>query len=302
MKKLAHRPLKPKIEIPILLFLWRWKVATTSAIYLRFVPDFKWARFTSYTRMLRLKRKGFVDFKYSDNCSYQVWTLTHKGFKAISNKLPQLREEGYLSENIEHDVYVMAAQNGNWIARHSAADVKNITEQELRRYSIESLPNYVPNVLEHKPDGYWVFGRDVSRKIISLEVEVNRKSSEDYFSVGDFYNTSPQITSVIWIVQSQSLANKIVAAASQKLGLYRDIHNFILLTDFIELGWDAVIFYGRHAQLKMREFLNSQRVKQTGNEPETDRKHVSGLEILDSRVTRYKSNTCEKTSKIDFGN
>ncbi|OQW49798.1 MAG: hypothetical protein A4S09_03315 [Proteobacteria bacterium SG_bin7] len=302
MKKLERTSLTLTVEIPILLFLWRWKVATTSAIHLRFEPDFKWTKNTSYSRMLTLKRKGFVDFKYSDNCLFKTWTLTQRGFKAISNKLPQLREEGYLSENIEHDIYVLAAHNGNWIARHSAIDVKNITEQELRRYAIESLPNYLPSVLEHKPDGYWVFGKDNSRRIISLEVEINRKSGDDYSIVGDFYNTNPQITFVLWIVQSQSLANKIVTAASQKLGLYRDIHNFILLSDFAELGWDAVIFHGKCARLKMHEFLNIHRPKQLLNKSQTSLKHVYVQTILDSRVTRYKSSTYENQPKDHFGN
>lgn len=302
MKKVIRTSLSPKTEMPILLFLWRWKVATTSAIYLRFVPDFKWAKFTSYSRMLRLKRKGFVDFKYSDNCSFKIWTLSQKGFKAISNKLPLLREDGYLSENIEHDIYVLAAQNGDWISRHAASDVKNITEQELRRYAVESLPRYVPSVLEHKPDGYWVFAKDNDRSIISLEVEINRKSVDDYSDVGDFYNSNPQITSVLWIVQSQSLTNKIVTATSSKLGLYRDIHNFVLLSDFIERGWNAVVFQGKFTQTKMGEFLNKHRVKQSINRPETSLQQISVQTILDSRVLRYKSSTCENLTKSNFGN
>ena len=302
MKKLGRSSLSPRVEIPILLFLWRWKVSTTSGVYMRFKPEFRWTVYTAYSRMKRLKVKGFVEFKYSDNCVFKVWTLSQRGFKAISNKLTLLREDGYLSENIEHDIYVMAAHNGEWLPRNSVDDVKTITEQELRRIYAEGLPKEIPSVTDHRPDGYWLFSGENRRKIVALEVELNRKSSEDYVDVGEFYNSNASVESVLWIVQSQALANKIVSAASKNLGRYRDIHNFILLTDFIENGWDSTVFLGNFRLNKMQEFLNKHRVKQTSYRPSTNRKHVCTRAILDSRVIRYESNACDNIKKSEIGN
>lgn len=302
MKKLVQSSLSNNIEIPILTFLWRWKVSTTSAVYLRFKPVVNWTEYTAYGRMKKLKAKGFVDFKYSDNCSFKVWTLSRKGFKAISKRLPLLREEGYLSENIEHDIYVMAAHTGDWLPHKAISDVKTLTEQELRRIAPEALPKDVPNASDHRPDGYWLFGEGNQRKLVALEVELNRKSTEDYVEVGAFYNENSSISSVLWIVQSQALANKISNAASQNLVRYRDIHNFILLSDFIENGWSSVVFSGKYRLIKMRDFLTKHISLQTNYKPATNLKHVSVQVILDSRVIRYESSPCKNLKKTEFGN
>lgn len=63
------------------------KVASTSAIFLRFEAEFKWREFTAYERLSILKKKGCLDTRSDASGSFRVWTLTAKGFKAIQHLL-----------------------------------------------------------------------------------------------------------------------------------------------------------------------------------------------------------------------
>lgn len=292
MKRINASKLTREKELPILTFLWRWKVVTTAAIYIRFRPTYNWAPFTAYQRLLKLRSKGLVEAKLVNSRSFAVWTLTRSGFAAIRDELPILKEEGYASEAPEHDLYVLAAQFGDWLPKGTVDDVAFFTEQELRRQSAETLFPWLPPTTAHRPDGYWYFPNAKPNSLVSLEVEINRKAFADYVGYGNFYNRYKVIESVVWIVQSTSLANKIVEAAHGNLAEFRDVHNFVLLKDFLESGWQAPIFLGPAMRSTMGAFLNLQRLNQveTIPKPNTNRGLVS--RILDIRHRRFDSATC----------
>lgn len=291
MKKLVYRRINPEKELPILNFLWRWKVATTSAVFIRFEPTYNWKPFTAYQRMLRLREKGLVEAKLVSSRSFAIWTLTKSGFLAIREDLPILKEEGYDSETPEHDLYVLAAQFGDWLPRGTVNDVAFFTEQELRRQSDETLYDWLPPTKAHRPDGYWYFPKSKPKSVISLEIEINRKAFTDYMGYGNFYNKYKAIESVVWIVQSESLANKIVSAAHKNLGEFRDIHNFIRFKDFLKLGWQAKFFSGPAARSELGAFLNLHRSQQAESSPKTSRKRAVTSQILDQRLCRFNSVT-----------
>ena len=298
MKRINSLRINEKKEIPILAFLWRWKVATTSAIYVRYYPVFKWAPFTAYQRMLKLKSKGLVEVKFSSSRNFPVWQLTRAGFLAIRDLLPLLSEEGFASEFPDHDLFVMAAHIGEWLPKGSVSDVIFFTEQELRRQSAETLFDWLPPTKVHRPDGYWYFPNTKPNSLLALEVEVNRKSFSDYMACGSFYNKYKAIDQVLWVIQSQSLAFKVVEAAHQNLADFRDIHNFVLFSTFREKGWQSKIFKGPSAGSTMHEFLNFQRLKQPESNPKANLKHAFVSQILDWRQCRFKSNTYETDAAL----
>lgn len=288
MKKLVSRKIIAEKELPILNFLWRWKVATSSAIFIRFQPTFNWSAFTAYQRMLKLKAKGLVEAKLVSSRSYAVWTLTRSGFLAIREDLPLLKEEGFSSEAPEHDLLVLSAQYGDWLPKGTVDDVAFFTEQELRRQHEETLFDWLPPTSAHRPDGYWYFPKAKPKAVISLEVEINRKAFTDYIGYGNFYNKYKTIESVIWIVQSESLAKKITEAAHGNLAEFRNIHNFILLKDFLKHGWQSQIFMGPALRSEMGVFLNQQRLKQPESNPTASIKRAVASRILDERLCRFK--------------
>ncbi|MGE0526783.1 MAG: hypothetical protein AB7G93_00960 [Bdellovibrionales bacterium] len=292
MKRLNANRINKDKELSILLFLWRWKVATTSAIYTRFQPVYSWAAFTAYQRLLKLKSKGLIEVKLVNSRQYAYWTLTRAGFHAIRDELPLLKEEGFASEAPEHDLYVLAAQSGDWLPKGSVDDVAFFTEQELRRQAPETLFSWLPPTTAHRPDGYWYFPKSKPNALIALEVEVNRKAFSDYIAYGNFYNRYKVIESVLWIVQSENLAHKITNAAHKNLAEFRGIHNFVLLKDFLESGWCARIFEGPARRSEMGAFLNSHRLNQVETKPKPTINRGLVSSILDSRHRRFLSNTC----------
>ena len=63
-------------DIPILLFLWRWKIATTKALHFRFFSKFSLK--TAYHRLYLLRRGGFIQIRASLSGQNPVWCLTKK--------------------------------------------------------------------------------------------------------------------------------------------------------------------------------------------------------------------------------
>lgn len=292
MKNMNSNKIRLDKELEILLFLWRWKVSTTSAIYIRFKPVYEWTAFTAYQRLLKLSKKGVIEAKLIDARTFAVWTLTRSGFGSIREKLPLLREDGFASEAPEHDLNVLAAQFGEWLPKGTVNDVAFFTEQELRRQTPETLFDWMPPLTMHRPDGYWYFPGANPKSLVALEVEMNRKSFDAYKGVGNFYNKYKAIESTLWVVQSKNLAQKIVEAAHGGLAEFRDIHNFILFDEFIEIGWSAKIFQGIANRSTMREFLEGHRLNQVETIPKPNINHGLVSLILDSRHRRFKTGVC----------
>lgn len=279
------------LDKPVLHFLWTWKIATTACIARRFGAEFKWTYENTYKRLWRMRTRGLVDLRYNDWSNGMVWELTGAGFAAIRNRLPELAEEGFSSENIGHDLFVQAAHLGEWLPRHSAPDVGLVTEQQLRRTKPDLLPNWIPKSTLHRPDGYWLLPADGERTLVALEVELSRKSDENFASTASFYARERAVHSVLWIVNGRGLAQKILAQC-KIVSAYRDIHNFVDLEDLTVNGWDSVIFHGPNGGQKISAFLNRGRRNFDGTTMEQSRKSSSIGAILDSALKRITTRPC----------
>lgn len=289
MKSQKLLSLSQAVELPILQFLWRVKVASTSALFFRFEKEFSWREHTAYKRLLILRKKGCVDTKSDDSGTFKVWTLTTKGFRAIRSKLLALKEEGYASESVAHDLHVLAAHYGEWISKGEAQDVRFVTEQELRRIDNADLPAWARGLQSHKPDGIWYFPETSSKSLVALEVELSRKRQSEYEALGSFYSEEASVHSVLWIVQSKGHTNSMRFAFQAKTTAFRDIHNFVLIEDLKTSGWASQIFAGPNENQSIHNFLENMRRHRPVTTPSPTHLHGYAQKILDFRIKRFKS-------------
>lgn len=229
------------VDCDLLLFLWRWKLLSTAALSARFFSKLK--PHSAYKRIQKLRRKSLITAVSDAHGEKFLWSLTRKGFQSITSFLPLLREEGFKSENPEHDFLVSAVHLGDTLFDHaSGQDI--FSEQELRRVHPDFFPSWVPSSAVHRPDGYWRFGGDSSREAIALEVELSPKKDCDYHAVSKFYGRCLGVRRVVWVCGSETLARRVHSRLLEPEKGAKDQHSFFLVSDFEKLGWGALCKFG----------------------------------------------------------
>lgn len=253
MAKKRSRHYLSKRSCRVLKFLWFYKVATTSMIHSKFFGEITTKG--TYSCLLRLKQYGYICVKTDDEGKMTVWCLTKKGFNIVKDYLPELNNEGFRSENRKHDLLCTSIHLGEFL-KESPKDIEFVTEQMLRNYHTEFLPSWVPSVEDHRPDGYWYFKNGKKIKLMSLEVEISKKTKTRYQAYSHFYKKFSEDSRVIWVVSSQSHARLILKAMYKYEPDYK-IHNFIYLESFKKNGWDCRIFGGPDKGRKLVEIIES---------------------------------------------
>ncbi len=275
-------------DLPLLQFLWKWKAVTTAALCQRFFPNC--SPITGFKRLWKLERAGFIEARTIDDHGKQfAWVVTRKGFAAIRSSLPALREEGFKSEHLQHDLLASAFHLGDWLsgARDNAV---LISEQQLRRYDFEFYPNPIPKTDLHRPDGY-TYLKGPKPQLVAFEVELMPKKKFMYEEVASFYKRHG-VTHILWLVPRESLGKRIHQVMGNVLSLDENRHNFISLEDFNELSWGAKIFLGSHVGQTVSGLL--------GNKVETESKHVSSKFLLDTRKAPHRSTCYRKFSTLNI--
>ncbi|MBK9039142.1 MAG: hypothetical protein IPL83_08270 [Bdellovibrionales bacterium] len=184
-------------------FLWKWKLATFKTLARIFLPRpvCPWpinvlASFVGLALRQRIDESG----------RNRIWTLDSKGFVALGNRLPELEEYGFASENIEHDLIVNALHLGEW-AEGCPEGVELFTEQQLRRMKAEMYPAWVPRTKNHRPDGYWHFAHGEHHLTIAIEVELSTKSKDRYESIVKFYDHYDMIDFVLLVGSNPKISS-----------------------------------------------------------------------------------------------
>jgi hypothetical protein len=244
--------LNPERDLAILHFLWKWKVSTTKVIAARFFGNTN-AR-NGYVRLAELAKAGLVECRVDLTGHKYVWLPGERGFEIISPNLPLLKEEGFRSEHIGHDLISSAVLLGEFL-KDQPNDTTLISEQELRRVHDTRLPSQIPKGNSRRPDGYWCIERGKSSKLIALEVEIAQKSESEYKHIGYSYNQATSVDQVLWVVKSGSLALKIQNSFSRSELEKRNIHSFVLLSDFLKSGWQARVVSGHMLRLSIFDIL-----------------------------------------------
>ncbi|NBT58099.1 hypothetical protein EBT16_04880 [bacterium] len=280
-------------DVCLLHFLWKWKVFTTAGLAVKFFDgSANWA----YNRLLKLRKAGYVDNCYlSMKHRHRVWMLNKKGFELIRSELPELQNEGFRSEAIQHDLYAAAIHLGDWLIE-SPKGVELITEQELRNNFHSNLPKWVPELTRHRPDGLWYLPDQNGNVVFALEVELNLKSKAEYGPVIRFYRDVEEIRRIVWLVKKRSHIDSLTERFKEIAPEKYKCHEFILLEHFVKVGWEAPIIQGLEQGRTLRNLLS------LGNESGVVEKSYSNSSyyfstILDARNCPYKS---PRYARIEF--
>lgn len=296
MQKGKGTLLSSRHDRAILHFLWEWKVSSTQAVAVRFGQRMKRKGISTYRRLRRLEKLGFIRRKPDELAGSWLWTLTRKGFLCIAAVLPPLKEEGFESEKPRHDRYVMAAHLGNDLEGDQKC-VHRFTEQQLRRVEIDDYPSWIPKDTSHRPDGYWLISEGEKHQTVALEVELSRKTIAEYAVAGDFYSRNTQIDHVIWLVSQNSQAKNIDSAMQSQSERHRFIHNYFYLWEFVEHGWESVCRFGEMIGKKMSDLIETQARQGKGNVMEKSGKNFAVAAILDNRTSAFNLDTCKIPAK-----
>lgn len=253
MSKRGKKPRLTQRDVEILCFLWKFKVSTTEIIHKTFLSNITFK--SAYNKLIRLKQKSYIEVHVNQTGGDPVWVLQKKGFEVVKNILPELRADCFKSENKEHDLLASSIQLGE-IYKIVPGDITLVTEQMLSSYDLEFLPNWVPNVNEHIPDGYWYFIKGNDIKLLSLEVELNNKSRTRYKAYANFYEQFGKDSRVLWVVKSKYQIKQILESMYEYEPDYK-IHNFIFLKDILKHGWSSRIVIGPNQNQKLSHLFES---------------------------------------------
>ena len=234
-----------RIDRNILLFLWRWKLVSSTGLAAHFFPNMSVSGVNMRLETLR-KLKLIYPYYMNTTEAKVLWSLTSKGFKEAKVLLPSLREDGFRSEHSLHDFYVTAMHIGEWLGG-APSGCELFSEQQLRRFTPEHFPKWVPNDTLHRSDGYWKIQLPEGTLVAALEVELNPKTESRYGVVAQFYKDQREISRVIWVVPTKAAASAIRSALKSSSPSNIGMHTFILLPDFLSRGWQAPIIFGFEA-------------------------------------------------------
>ncbi len=273
-------------DLAILNFLWRFKFAPTGVLASKFFADAEW---NAYMRLYRLSRAGYIESLYPKNGIHHFWSLSKDGFEIVKSELPELAQDGFRSENIEHDLLVLAAQIGFWL-KDIPGNVSLVTEQELRRIKPELYQSGVPTSPIHRPDGYWLFKNAEKTQMVALEVERSQKAKEIYDSVARFYYKDAYVDQVIWIVDTREQAKRMLKRFQEVVSENYDIHSFVLIKDFVKQNWQAPIIIGKDHPHTIHETLV--------NKSQTNRKHIYECDFFDTRKNPKDSRLNQKRQTL----
>jgi hypothetical protein len=238
-------------NVELLMFLWKWKMATTQILWSKFFKE-RVLR-TPYSRLTQLRRSGFIKVQPDREGRGAAWTLTRKGFDIVRDRMPRLRAEVFQTENFFHDVMVQSFHLGDWWNK-LPEDVSLFTEQELRCHELDQFPDWVPRSSSHRPDGYWHFDGPNTQTTIALEIELSRKNLAEYGFVGDFYEIHSGVDKIIWVVDTRSVGEAIQRKIETHT-LKKTKHNFLLLDQYLQQGWKAKFFSGPDQGISVQELF-----------------------------------------------
>ncbi|NQZ19860.1 MAG: hypothetical protein HRT44_11465 [Bdellovibrionales bacterium] len=209
---------------------------------------------TAYNRLRLLKNDGYLLVHTSKDLKHKIWQLDRRGFNSIKEDILFLNEEGFKSESPFHDHKAGVIQLGVFDLI-SNKNVSVVTEQELRRFDPKSFPNGIPKV-GHRSDGYWILKTENNdSKIISLEIELSKKTNNQYSDIAMFYDLEEQVDLIIWVVNSTAFANRIYSQIQTTSDENKNKHIFILFQDFVNDVFNTQVFLGPHKGTYLLEIL-----------------------------------------------
>lgn len=270
----------------LLLFVFKNKVVTTRAIWSFFYRDSTLE--SCYRKVLKFNKKQFIKEITVDG-NGTAWGLGANGFKFIKDILPEFDLNGYGSQSVVHDLIVATIGNQfNYYQHMNLVDA--IFEEELGRFSVEHLPEWVPYDLSRRPDFILRIHDKTSSMLTAIEVELSAKSTENYKLILEDYQNSEVINYNIWILRSHSQVSKFNTEFEKlvKKGKFQ----FLLLKDVIYDGWNAKIKLGTCVGKSLNQLLFNSNNQMDNFAPSTVTPLVDRLCFLDLNKSPQKSILC----------
>jgi hypothetical protein len=297
MAKRVYREVRRQLtarDYKILNFLWRWKVVSSQALARKFFPGIQ--NCSAHLRLRQLEEVGYLVTLPVAKKRY-AWGLGKKGYDSIWERLATEVHDGYKPDYPHHDFVATAFHLGEWLTSlPEGADV--FSEQELRCIPDDLWPEWIPQSVAHRPDGYSRYTQGEKQALAAFEVEMTLKSKSRYEARVYFYENQPTIERVFWLVGTKGMAESIRRVFERYNAKHFSKHNFILLSDFHNTGWDTKIFQGRLEGKTLIELLGRADVTM----PPLWHHPRSTLSFLDTRVSPIQSKTCEPVVNSEISN
>jgi hypothetical protein len=240
-------------EEDLLYFLWRHRVSTFHTLKNLFYPDTGIE--TAYNRLRKLRAADYVKTDFTERKAKTVWCLGERGMRLLEALiLPDLKVSAYKPKNKLHDLLAMSALLGDWY-KSTPDNLSIVTEQELIAVEPDSIPGKLYEKFTHRPDGLWVKSDGLESSAVALELEMNGKAGGRYEEICSFYGGFHFIENVIWIVPNKALARKIQTVAKNGAMPREGQHVFLLLDDFEENLWNAILLNTSMKGKSMSEFI-----------------------------------------------
>jgi hypothetical protein len=203
--------------------------------------------------MNRLKREGLLVDRDGLGLDCPVLQLSKKGFDYLKFDLGELREKRYAAQSVAHDYWASVFQLGEFIQNQST-HVELFTEQEIQCTDDSLLPRWVPKFRDHIPDGMTLIRNGETEAVIATEVELNLKPLLRYDKAGHYFDTSFSKNDIVfWLCANTNIAQHILNRLfGMKLRNF-DIHNFVLTSDFKELGWESSVRAGSYKSKSIKD-------------------------------------------------
>ncbi len=278
-------------DLKILIFLWRWRYVTTSAISEKFFHGLHNTR--GYIRLLKLKKRGYIQsVQLIINLGY-AWTLTKKGYLQIKETLPELTDDNFLEQKPNQQHLASAVLIGEWLQKVPSGCAL-YSRQQLRMKKAELHPKWVPQCDFYTPDGYWYISSPTgSESIIAIGVELHRSPPSKYDRAKDFIEVHTKIKNMLWIVRGLHLAEAIHHKLNYRSDRSEDLHQFVLMDDIFKHNWASQIKVGAFTGLSIHKFIEQNR----GNTPADARLTKISRCLVETRLSHPRSVTYKPKAK-----
>jgi hypothetical protein len=261
-KKLPRLRVLSKVEVEVLKFIWKWKLANMLTLKFAVAPAKSIWKF--YQGLRRLLAEGYLKEISDSGAEIPLWTLTKKGFNFINGGNEALREERYQPQSVTHDYWASAFHLGDFIYG-TPARVEMISEQELNAHDPECMKDWVPKGREHIPDGLTLIKMDMKNVVLAFETELSPKTLARYEDMIRYLDHHDEIDLVFWLCADDYLIERITTKIVTLPRRQKAKHNFVRLNDFQKLGWRSPIVWGSKTKQTVREIMGQYGVNTLGN-------------------------------------
>lgn len=261
MKKSKKKLKEPKRltdqALKVLSFVWKWKVVSFPAIKRATLS--KKSFWTCYRVVRNLVDNGLLAVVNAGSKSEpHLFQLTKEGFKLVNDRLKyELSENRFQAQSVVHDSINSAFHLGEFISG-VPENVQLLSEQELQCLDPGLYPDGIPKSKEHIPDGFTIVTKESEpNAILAIEVEIKAKPLIRYDKVGLYYDMSPDVMAVLWLVGSpktfSDISHRFLAIKVRRMM----IHNFVYLDHFKSKGWQAEVVFGSYKGMSIKDIMSA---------------------------------------------